>query len=244
MLKQLRAELLKLRKSFGFWVLCLMVIGFGAFLAMAGGRMGLEAYETSLMGGELSVIVVSVFSALFICAEFDNRTIGTSVCCGNSRWRVLLSKIIVLFVGVVILMTVLPVTMTGLSTIKNGFFSASLQLQTFTPSPSDIGDYLVRTFALYLLSRLGLAAFCAMIAYMIRNVVGAIGAGAALSILLLVLAMRGPQDIMKFTFMWQMANLLSLNSLQDVLFSALVSVANMALMLFAAHFIFKKADLK
>jgi hypothetical protein len=244
MLKQIRAELLKLRKSFVFLVLCLVMIGFGAFLSMASGRMGLEAYETALMGGELSVIVVSVFSALFICAEFDNRTIGTSVCCGNSRWRVLLSKIIVLCVGVVILMTAFPATMTIIAAIKNGFSSDSLQLQAFTPAPSDIAIYLVRTFALYLLSRLGLAAFCAMLAYMIRNVVGAIGVGAALSIVLLVLAMRGPQDIMKFTFMWQMGHLLSFNSLQDVLFSALVSVTNMALMLFAAHFIFKKADLK
>jgi len=244
MLKQIRAELLKLRKSFGFLVLCLVMIGFGSLLPMASGTMGLEMYEMSLMGGELSVIVVSVFSALFICAEFENRTIGTSVCCGNSRWRVLLSKIIVLFVGVVILMTVLPVTMTVISTIKNGFSSDSLQLQAFTPAPSEIGIYFVRTFTLYLLSRLGLAAFCAMIAYMIRNVVGAIGAGAGLSILLLVLAMRGPQEIMKFTFMWQMGHLFSLNSLQDVLFSVLVSVTNITLMVFVAHFIFKKADLK
>jgi len=244
MLKQIRAELLKLRKSFGFLVLCLVMIGFGALLSMAAGRMGLESYETSLMGAEISVIVVSIFSALFICAEFENRTIGTSLFCGNSRCRVLLSKIIVFIVGVVILMTVLPATMTIMSTVKNGFFTETLQLQAFTPSSSDIGIYIVRTFVLYLLSRLGLAAFCAMIAYMIRNVVGAIGAGAALSILLLVLAMRGPQDIMKFTFMWQMGRLLSLNGLQDVLFSALVSVTNMALMMFASYFIFRKADLK
>ena len=241
---QIRAEILKLRKSFGFLVLCLVMIGFGALLSIAAGRTGLEAYETSLMGAELSIIVVSIFSALFICAEFENRTIGSSVCCGNSRWRVLLSKIIVFFVGVVILMAALSATMTVVSTINNGFFSGSLRLQVFTPSSSDIGLYLARTFTLYLLSRLGLAAFCAMIAYMVRNVVGAIGVGAASSILLLVLAMRGPQDIMKFTFMWQMGNLLSLISLHDAMFGALVSVTNMALMVFAAHFVFRKADLK
>ena len=244
MIKQIRAELLKLRKSFGFLVLLFVMIGIGALLATASGRMGLEAYETALMGGELSVIVVSIFSALFICTEFENRTIGTSVCCGNSRLRVVMSKIIVLCVGAVILMTAFPATMTIIATIKSGFFSDSLQLQVFTPASSDIGMYLVRTFTLYLLSRLGLAAFCAMIAYMIRNVVGAIGAGAGLSILLLILAMRGPQDIMKFTFAWQMGHLLSLDSVQDVLFSVLVSAANVALMMFAAHFIFKKADLK
>jgi hypothetical protein len=35
-----------------------------------------------------------------------------------------------------------------------------------------------------------------------------------------------------------------LSGTQDILLSALVSVANMALMVFAAHFVFKKADLK
>jgi hypothetical protein len=244
MLNQIRAELLKLKKSFGFLVLCLVMIGFGTLLSMASGRMGLEMYETALMGGELSIIVVSIFSALFICAEFENRTVVTSVCCGNSRWCVLLSKIIVFFVGAAILVTIFPATMTAIATIKCGFYSDSLQLQTFTPASSTIGIYLVHTYTLFLLSRLGLAAFCAMIAYIIRNVVGAIGVGAGLSILLLVLAMRGPKDIMKFTFMWQMGHLFSLNSLQDVLFSVLVSVANMAIMVFAAHLIFKKADLK
>ena len=244
MIKQIRAELLKLRKSFGFLVLLFVMIGIGALLSMASGKMGLEIYETAVMGGELSVIVVSVFSALFICAEFDNRTIVTSVCCGNSRLRVAMSKIIVLCVGVVILMTAFPATMTVIATIKNGFVSDSLQLQAFTPASSDIGIYLARTFTLYLLSRLGLAAFCAMIAYIIRNVVGAMSIGTSLSILLIILSMRGPQEIMKFTFSWQMAHLFSLNSLQDTVFSVLVSVINITLMVFVAHFIFKKADLK
>jgi hypothetical protein len=242
--KQIRAELLKLRKSFAFLVLLFVSIGLGALLSTASGRMGLEMYETALMGGELSVIVVSIFSALFIGSEFENRTIGTSVCCGNSRLRVLLSKLIVLSLGVIILMTVFPATMTLIATLKNGFFSDTLQLQILTPAPSDIASYLVRTFPLYLLSRLCLTAFCAMLAYFIRNVVGAIGVGVSLSILLIILAMRGPQDIMKFTFTWQMAHLLTFNTQQEILTSILISLANIAFMLFAAHSIFKKADLK
>ena len=240
MLNQIRAELLKLRKSFGFLTLFLSMLGIGAllafiFLSASEPISGLEAFDRGVMTVEISIIAISIFAAIFICGEFENRTIGTSIFCGRSRWSVLLAKIIVYFVGVVILATGFLAVITIFLTIRSGFGSE------LTP---DVLAYLGRTFALYLLGRLALASFCAMLAFIIRNVIGTIGVGVCLSIALIFLAMQGPQDIVKYTFMWQLCKILFLNGTQEILLSVLVSAANMALMVFVAHFMFKKVDLK
>ena len=240
MRKQIRAELLKLRKSSGFVSLILSMLGIGAalgfvFLSAFEPVSGLEAFNRGIMGVEINIIVISIFAALFICGEFENRTIGTSLFCGRSRWSVLLAKISVYFVGVAILVTVFLAAITMIVTIRNGF---GYELS------ADMVEYLVRTFALYVLGRLALASFCAMLAFIIRNYIGTIGVGICLSISLLFLIMQGPQDIVKFTFMWQLAKILLLNGAQDILLSALVYVANIALLVFIAHFAFKKADIK
>jgi len=240
MLKQIRAELLKLRKSLGFLSLLLSMLGVGAalafvFLSASEPVSGLEAFNRGIMAVEINIIVISIFAAIFICGEFENRTIGTSLFCGRSRWSILLTKIIVYFVGVAILVTGFLAVLTTIVTIRNGFGSELT---------ADGVIYIVRTFALYLLGRLTLASFCAMLGLIIRNYIGTIGVGICLSISLIFLVMQGPQDIMKFTFMWQLAKILFLNGTQDILLSALVYVANMALMMFVAHFVFRKADLK
>jgi len=240
MRKQIRAELLKLRKSSGFLSLLITMFGIGValgfvFLSAFEPVSGLEAFNRGIIGVEINIIVISIFAALFICGEFENRTIGTSLFCGRSRWSVLLAKISVYFIGVAILVTVFLAAITMIVTVRNGFGSELT---------SDMVAYLVRTFALYLLGRLALASFCAMLAFIIRNYIGTIGVGICLSISLLFLVMQGPQDIVKFTFMWQMAKILLLDGAQDILLSALVYVANIALLVFVAHFAFKKVDIR
>jgi ABC-2 type transport system permease protein len=240
MRKQIRAELLKLRKSSGFLSLLLSMLGIGValgfvFLSAFEPVSGLEAFNRGIMAVEINIIVISIFAALFICGEFENRTIGTGLFCGRSRWSILLAKISVYFIGVAILVTVFLAAITMIVTVRNGF-CAELT--------ADVAQYLVRVFALYVLGRLALASFCAMLAFIIRNYIGTIGVGICLSISLIFLIMQGPQDIVKFTFMWQLRNILFLNGTQDVLLSALVSVVNMALMLLVAHFAFKKVDIK
>jgi len=240
MIKQIRAELLKLRKSLGFFSLLLSMLGISAslafiFLSASEPVSGLDAFNRGVMAVEINIIVISIFAALFISSEFENRTIGTSVFCGRSRWSALLAKIIVYFIGAAILATGFLAVITIIPAIRNGFGSELT---------ADVVAYLGRTFALYLLGRLALASFCAMLGLIIRNVIGTIGVGICLSISLLFLSVQAPQDIVKFTFMWLLRNILFLNSTQDIWISALVSVTNSVLMVFAAHLIFRKADLK
>jgi len=240
MLKQIRAELLKLRKSFGFLTLLFSMLGIGVllafiFLSASEPVSGLDAFNRGVMTVEISIIVISIFTAIFICGEFENRTICTSIFCGHNRWSILLAKVAVYFIGTAILATVFLTAITVIVTVRNGFGS---ELTAY------VALYLVRTFALYLLGRLALAGFCAMLGFIVRNVIGTIGVGVCLSTALIFLAMQGPQDIVKFTFMWQLCKILFLNGTQDILLSALVSVVNIALMMFAAYFVFRKADLK
>ena len=240
MRKQIGAELLKLRKSSGFLSMLLTMFGIGValgfvFLSAVEPVSGLEAFNRGIMAVEINIIVISIFAALFICGEFENRTIGTSIFCGRSRWGILLAKISVYFIGVIILVTVFLAAITITVTVKNGFGS---------DLTADVARYLARTFALYVLGRLALASFCAMLAFIIRNYIGTIGVGICLSISLLYLVMQGPQDIVKFTFMWQSAKILLLNGVLDTLLSALVYMANIALLVFVAHFAFKKVDIR
>ena len=240
MLKQIRAELLKLRKSSGFLTLLLAMLGIGTalgfiLLSAVEPVTGLDAFERGVMTVEINIIVLSIFAAIFVCGEFENRTIGTGIFCGCSRLSILLAKIIVYFIGAAILATGLLAMIVIITTIQNGFGSELT---------ADMVVYLVRTFALYLLGRLALASFCAMIGFIVRSVIGTIGVGVCASIALVFIAMQGPQGIVKFTFMWQLCKILLLNGTQDILFSVLVSVANIAVMLFVAYLVFRKTDLK
>ena len=218
MLKQIRAEFLKLRKSYGFLTLLFFMVGIGAslafiFLSASDTVSGLEAFNRGVMAVEINIIMISIFAAIFISGEFENRTIGTSVFCGRSRWSVLLAKIIVYFIGVIVIVTGFLAVLTIIVKTRNGFGSELT---------ADEAVYLLRIFALYLLGRLALASFCAMLGFIIRNVIGTIGVGICLSISLLFLSVQGPQDVVKFTFLWQLRNILFLNGVQDLLEAVLI----------------------
>jgi hypothetical protein len=240
MRKQIGAELLKLKKSFGFWALLFSLSGAGVvlafiFLSAPEPLSGLDAFNRGVMAVEIHIFAIAVFAAIFICGEFENGTIGTSIFCGRGRGSVLAAKVLVYFIGTAILTMGFLAALTLAVTVKNGF---GLELT------ADTAAYLLRTYALYLLGRLALAGFCALLAYTVRNVIGTIGAGIGLSIALLFLAVQGPQDIVKFTFMWQLCKILLLNDPQDLLLSVSVTAANTALLLLAAYFLFRKTDLK
>ncbi|GHV49042.1 hypothetical protein FACS189499_09730 [Clostridia bacterium] len=243
----LKAEGLKLRKSFGFWILVCVFAAITIFVSivytisaesmatMGVVANGINGFYWAFEEIEVNGIFISLFSVIFICGEFSNRTIGISLFSGLPRRKMMFAKIITMFAGTVLLMSVQPVLMSVILTITHGF-GASLA-ENAVP--------MLGTYALYLLGCITTAAVCALLAYAIRNVGGAIGACIGVNFFLAIAAklpFESLNHVLRFSFASQ---ILVVNSKTlDVPFYFGVMILTMLLALVAAAVVFDKSDLK
>ncbi|GHV49039.1 hypothetical protein FACS189499_09720 [Clostridia bacterium] len=239
------AEWLKIRKSLGFWILC------GASAAMSALIVVMfQVYESEIPIGELltgvsgfyqslgqiqsNIILVSVLASIFVCGEFANRTFGISLFSGYSRRKLMAAKLIMLFIGAIILTSVMPLIMTTSFSVTNGFSSDTLS-----------SENVLRDLGLYYLGILTLASFCAFLTYVIKSVGGSIGAGIGIGMVFAIagsVPVEGLQQVLKFTFFQQLAGLGSPDI--DVPLYICVMVVSLAVILVASIAVFEKSDLK
>ena len=212
MVKLIKAELYKLHKFHLFRIMLLfaLVIGiFHGFLPYS----GYQVYALGLIPELFDAVLISVFTADFVCMEFSNRTFGNTLLCGTSRKNVFLAKLMVYFLGLLILILVPLAAGTGVATLRNGFGAdwnvVALEVET--------------KFLAYILYRFSMAAFAILVASVIQNPIGTLGISVA-GIYLMTLNQS------------TMGNL-------DVLDMFIAFIIKMAIFLSVATFIFIRRDL-
>lgn len=124
MINMIRADLFKMYKSpvlkilFGITTLCAVVMTGMAYL-IPQGKMSTEMTGLGFLFSDVNMmgILGAVIAGVFICGDFDNKTIHDAIACGCGRGTIIVSKAIVFFSGIaVILLPYAIITSIALST--------------------------------------------------------------------------------------------------------------------------------
>ena len=164
MVKLIQAEFYKLQKSHSFYIILLFTFAVGIISGFSS-YSGYQVYSLGLIPELFDAILISVFTADFVCMEFSNRTFSTVFLCGHSRKDVFLAKLAVYFSGLLILILVPLVTSTAVATLRNGFGA------DWNEVALEIGS----EFLDYILYRFSMASFTILAASVILNPIGAFG---------------------------------------------------------------------
>lgn len=124
MINLIRADLYKMRKSstikilFGITTICSLVMTYMAYMIQQGSMSEKYAGMAFLFSDvNIMSILGSVIAGVYICGDFDNKTIHDAISCGIKRGTVLISKAIVFLCGIVfILLPYAIVTAIAIST--------------------------------------------------------------------------------------------------------------------------------
>lgn len=127
----LRCEFFKLRKSrmfillIGLVVAYSIVIGIMTYSSIQYGSgsdlQGIDVYFEQLSNYLLVAVIGSLIATVFICKDFENKTIQDSIACGCSRSAIILSKSLVYFLAVAVVTVIPPIVCSTLISIAYGF---------------------------------------------------------------------------------------------------------------------------
>lgn len=241
----IRAEFFKLSKSFGYKVMLASSAGVGLLFcyfwisnsSRASGYQMLSTMDSFVM---FHTIFTSVFTAVFLCSEFSDRTIGMGLFCGQPRHSVFISKLVVYFTGLLCLLSTVVVVPVVIMSIRNRF-GLELTAEGFM-------DVLAQMVFFWLVSS-AIGGFFVFLALATKNVVATMGAGLGIAFCLLVMTSNYFNSGMekyapvKYSFVYQMFVLADWEHLQKGLFLG-VSLVTLAVTLTAAALIFARSDLK
>lgn len=124
MINLIRADLYKMRKSstikilFGITTLCSLVMTYMTYMIQQG-KMSEQYAGMAFLFSDVNItsILGAVLAGVYICGDFDNKTIHDAISCGIKRGTVLISKTIVYLCGIVfILLPYAIVTAIAIST--------------------------------------------------------------------------------------------------------------------------------
>jgi ABC-type transport system involved in multi-copper enzyme maturation permease subunit len=238
MQRLIKAEFLKLSKSLSYKTLLLCMAGMGilvgfmfTFVDMGIEINGRSMYLQTLSDIQMQAILSSIFAAAFICNEFTDRTFGVSIMSGCPRLSLLFSKAVVYIVGLLSIIFVYPIVGTVITTVIAGFGETN---------PA-VWRHLGLTTFLFAMGIIAMGSFCFMLAMLIKNSGGTIGAGIGLLLALTLAGQLAPFAIMKFNFTYQLAQISQPDSLALYL---VVILATIVLTLTVSKIFFEKAELK
>lgn len=209
----IKAEFYKLRKLRSFHIIFLFALAVGILNGFSP-YTGYQVYSVGVIPELFDAVLISAFTAAFVCTEFSNRTYGNAFLCGALRQNVFLSKLAVYFPGLLILILIPLAASTAAATLRNGFGAS------WDTVALEIGSM----FLVYILYRFSMAGFTLLVASVIRNPIGTLGLSAAL-IYLAVLTQNPVEN----------------SAAQDMFIAFAIKTA---ILLSAAAFIFIKRDLK
>lgn len=234
----IKAEFLKLSKSFGYKILLLCMFGLSVLLGLlmadseTGMASGYSAYLSALTDTQVFIVFGSIFAAIFVCNEFSNRTFGMSLFSGCLRRDILLSKAIVFLVGFMPLVFAEPVITCVIASIRKGFGDLNIL----------VAMELIKTTILFIFGCSAIGGFCFMLAVLIKNSGGTIGAGIGIMVGMDLLGMiPGVEHAAKLTFMYQMGSLPKIES--TGVFITVIAVT-LAITLGGSVLMFQNSELK
>lgn len=240
-----KAEFFKLSKSPGYRVMMILSVGVGLFFGFewiiysvrASGYQMLSIMDSFVM---FHTIFTSAFTAVFLCGEFSDRTIGMALFCGLPRRSVFLSKLLVYFTGLLCLLSTVVVVPVVMMSIMNGF---GIEMTI-----ADCMEVLAQVVFFWLVSS-AMGGFFIFLALATKNKIATIGVGLGIAYLLLVMTSNYVNadieifSLVKYSFICQMFILGDWEHLHKGLFLA-VSLITLISTLVASTLIFERSELK
>ena len=236
----IKAEFMKLYKSFGLKILLLCAVSSGILVGLMfafifeggfGEATGLTFFINGITGEtEVASAFAGVFVAIFVGSEFVRGTFGISIARGCSRNQLILAKAVVFLVALPFVLLASPITSTISATLANGF-----------------GDFdtlhLLRTIGLLVLTHWAMGGICILLAVSIKNVGGIIGASVAILAFLIPILARLPglESMARFLYPYHIARI---TEPQSIAFLVAVCIATLGISLTGAVMVFKRAELK
>ncbi len=239
MFNLIKAEYYKILKCTAYKVL-LLSISVITFLIVifisATDITGYDAFIISLTQSQINIILTSIFTGIFICNEFTNRTISSSISSGNSRFLIFLSKIIVYLLGSFILMIMFPlIFISGICFIKG--FGKEIT--------NNMISYIIHSILLYFLLNLALASICSLFAFILKSVSATLGTSIGILLLLTgIMAFPASETLTqfyKYTIFWQ--SIFFINESNNIKLTIIIGVLTFIITLPITYLSFKKADL-
>lgn len=244
----IRAEFFKLSKSFGYKVMLASSAGVGLLFcyfcisnsSRASGYQMLSIMDSFVM---FHTIFTSVFTAVFLCSEFSDRTIGMGLFCGQPRRSVFISKLVVYFTGLLCLLSTVVVVPVVIMSIRNGF-GIELTLDGCV-------EVLAQMVFFWLVSA-AMGGFFVFLALATKNVVATMGAGLGIAFCLLVMTSNYLNSGMekyekyasaKYSVVYQMFVLADWEHLQKGLFLG-VCLITLIVTLVLSMMLFERTELK
>lgn len=251
----IKCEFFKLRKSRSFYVIFLVMAAMSLLMFyMIASReqeivnrgtvvnSGVNIFLNALSDFSLYATLGAIFAGMFICGDFENRTLQNGISAGGGRLTILAGKAIVYFIAVSMLSLPYPLINLICSTIRFGF---GLELSI------EIILKLLGILTAFLFSNCALVSICVSFAFVIQKVGGVIGAGIAViifggNIIISIAAMR-PELAFIFDYSPYGLSFSSIsldNGTADFIKVIFISLIYMAVVLAATYGVFKKAELK
>lgn len=126
---------------------------------------GFNGMLNSFADSALYVIIGAVMAALFICADFENRTIQESITCGNSHMNIVAGKAFVYTLSLVVICLPYPLLFGGMMAVRTGWGVSNCGVA---------GAALVGKLALFLVtvffSYLPMILFFVFVSFLVRKV--------------------------------------------------------------------------
>lgn len=209
----MKAEFYKLYKFPSVRMIFLFAFGVGMLRGFSP-YPGYHVYTIGLVPELFDIVLVSVFTAAFLCTEFSKRTFANAFLCGTSRRNVFFAKLAVYFLGLLVLILLPLFVSTSVATMRNGF-GADWDVLALE---------MTEKLLFYICHRFSMAAFSILAASIIQNPIGTLGISVA-GIYLMSLSWNSVENL--YT--------------QEIW---IASVIKTTILLFGAVFIFIKRDLK
>ena len=245
----IKAEFFKLSKLTGYKVLLLGSLGLGLteglFVIIYGnGRgtspagIGYSVLKIYLVFPLFAALMAGIYTAVFLCSEFKNRTYGNLLLCGFSRRKVFLLKMLVFYAGLLPIFYLHMIVVSGIATIGFGFGHLTA---------GEVAE-LLKMFSYSVLGYLALGGYYALLAVLLKNPVATIGVGFMGAYMQMywksMLAFEPEKPfLLKVCFMYQLDQFLDWETFQDGFYLS-VMVLTFLLTFLGALFFYVKSDLK
>lgn len=166
--KLMKAELYKLQQLTSVRMIFLFSFAVGILRGFSP-YSGYQVYNIGLVPELFDIVLISVFTAAFLCTEFSQRTFGNACLCGAPRQNVFLAKLAVFFFGLLVFILLPLLVSTSIATVKNGF---GVGWDAVTME-------IVVKFLFYIFHRFSMAGFAILIAAIIHKPIGMLGISVA-----------------------------------------------------------------
>lgn len=261
----IRADLFKLRKSMAIKIL--FAITTASAVAMVGiaylithGKIGTSMTGIGFMFSDVDVmgILGAATAGIFICGDFDTKTINDAISSGYSRCTVIVNKAIVFFCAIAFLLLPYAIT-TGIAlstgskfsmgSVAIGFLNILTSEAGKTFSAPEIWKLLAIMLTLIIIY-IAQISVCIALAFVLKKPVLVVAIYYGFTILCpQLIKLRDSSQVFKCIFDWTPFggnySFLTLNSLTGDIFKALaVSLIFIIIMLIVTYCVFRKSEIK